>query len=80
MTSMQDTPIRSPDGFIVNLCPTGMVLDRALNPHVPLTPEEIAADVHRCVALGANLVHLHARDENGHPHAKDLCPDDCRHT
>lgn len=65
---MQASPIHSPDGFIVNLCPTGMVLHRTLNPHVPLTPEEIAADVHRCIALGANLVHLHARDENGHPH------------
>jgi 3-keto-5-aminohexanoate cleavage enzyme len=55
-------------GFILNLCPTGMMLSRRQSPHVPLTPAEIIADVDRCVALGANLIHIHARDENGKPH------------
>ena len=53
---------------IVNFCPTGMVPDKAMTPHVPLTPEEIIADVRRCVPLGANLVHLHARDDAARPH------------
>lgn len=50
------------DDVIINLCPTGMVPRRAKVPHVPLTPEEIAADVRRCHEAGASMVHLHARD------------------
>ncbi len=57
-----------PPGFIMNLCPTGMLLTRQQSPHVPLTPAEIVADVDRCVALGVNLVHIHARDDGGNPH------------
>ena len=53
---------------IINLCPTGMVPTRAHSAHVPLTPAEVVADVVRCVERGANLVHLHARDEQGRPH------------
>jgi uncharacterized protein (DUF849 family) len=55
-------------GVIINLCPTGMVPDKEMTPHVPITPAEIIADVSRCVERGANFVHLHARDENGCPH------------
>ena len=49
------------------LAPTGMVPTRALTPHVPLTPTEIAADVARCAAIGVSAVHLHARAESGEP-------------
>lgn len=59
---------RRDEGVIVNLCPTGMVPDRSMTPHVPLTPTEIIGDVLGCVERGANLVHLHARDEAGRPH------------
>ena len=55
-------------GAIVNLCPTGMVPDKAMTPHVPVTPEEIVADARACIDAGANLVHLHARDAEGKPH------------
>lgn len=57
-----------PAGAIVNFCPTGMVPTREMTPHVPLTPSEIIADVRDCIDAGANLVHLHARDEQGVPH------------
>ncbi len=53
--------------LIVNACLTGMVPTKADNPAVPVTPEEIAADVERVVAAGASIVHLHARDEAGAP-------------
>ncbi len=53
--------------FIVNVCPTGMVPTKAHNPHVPMTPEELAEDLAGCVALGASMLHLHARDEDGVP-------------
>jgi uncharacterized protein (DUF849 family) len=55
------------DELIINLCPTGMVPTRAETPHVPLTPDEVAADVRRCVDLGVSVVHVHPRDEAGQP-------------
>lgn len=54
-------------GFIVNVCLTGMVPTKAANPHVPVTPQEIAADCRRCVELGASIFHVHARDRSGRP-------------
>ncbi len=56
------------EGVIVNLCPTGMVPDKTMTPHVPVSPAEIIEDVLGCIERGANLVHLHARDEAGRPH------------
>ena len=53
--------------LIVNLAPTGMVPTRETAPHVPLTPEEILADVAACAELGASIVHVHARDADGVP-------------
>ena len=47
------------------LAPTGMVPTRAMTPHVPLTPAEIAADVAAAAAIGITSVHLHARGEDG---------------
>ncbi len=35
---------------------------RTANPHVPWSPEEIAADAARCVDAGAAVVHFHGRD------------------
>jgi len=53
--------------LILNLAPTGMVPTRTDSPHVPLTPDDIARDVAECVARGASIAHLHARDEEGRP-------------
>lgn len=55
------------DGFFLNLALTGMVPTKSMNPHVPISVAEIVDDALRCIALGANIVHLHARDANGHP-------------
>lgn len=51
----------------VVLAPTGMVPTRAMTPHVPLTPDEIARDVASAAAIGITSVHLHARDADGEP-------------
>ncbi len=51
----------------VVLAPTGMVPTRAMTPHVPLTPKEIARDVAAAAAIGITSVHLHARDDDGAP-------------
>lgn len=55
------------EGIIVNLAPTGMVPTKAMNSRVPVSTAEIAADAERCVALGVNVLHLHARDATGEP-------------
>jgi uncharacterized protein (DUF849 family) len=53
--------------LIINFAPTGMVPTKRDNPHVPVTPEEIAGDCARAYALGASILHLHARDVDGKP-------------
>lgn len=49
-------------GFILNVAPTGMIPTREMTPEVPLTPGEIVRQVCEAATLGANMVHLHARD------------------
>lgn len=54
--------------YILNFTPTGMIPTKAMTPEVPILPDEIVAQVGEAVALGANMVHLHARDpESGRP-------------
>jgi uncharacterized protein (DUF849 family) len=35
---------------------------REQNPHIPLTPEEIADSAYECFNEGASIVHFHVRD------------------
>jgi uncharacterized protein (DUF849 family) len=53
--------------LIINVALTGMVPGKNDNPNVPITPDEIADDCHRCYRAGASVFHLHARDEKGEP-------------
>jgi 3-keto-5-aminohexanoate cleavage enzyme len=53
--------------LIINAALTGMVPTKDDNAALPVTPDEIADDAKRCVDAGAAIVHLHARDEDGHP-------------
>ena len=46
---------------IVTIAPTGGMASRKQNPNLPITPEEIAEDVHRCYNAGASVVAVHAR-------------------
>ena len=45
---------------------------RAENPHVPLTPEELAQDVAECVDAGASIIHFHPRDPECPPDRLDI--------
>lgn len=51
--------------LIINLACTGVLPTREMNPHVPLAHDEIISDVARCLELGVQIVHLHARDAKG---------------
>ncbi|MCC6679653.1 MAG: 3-keto-5-aminohexanoate cleavage protein [Phycisphaeraceae bacterium] len=60
--------------FILNFTPTGMIPTKDMTPHVPVQVNEIVDQVLEVVALGVNMVHLHARDEKtGQPtYRKDV--------
>lgn len=48
---------------------TGPIATKADNPHLPVTPEEIAAAAREAHDAGAAVVHVHVRDEQGRPTA-----------
>ena len=50
---------------IITVAPTGAWPTKENNPHIPLTPQEIADDVTACWKAGAAVAHLHMRDEAG---------------
>lgn len=50
---------------IISVALTGAGTQKSQNPAVPLSPEEIAADVVACAKAGAAVAHIHVRDENG---------------
>ncbi len=53
--------------LIITVAPTGNVPTREMNPHLPVTPDEIAETAIRCREAGASVIHLHARDAAGKP-------------
>jgi 3-keto-5-aminohexanoate cleavage enzyme len=56
----------STDKLIISVCPTGSWLMKDFNPNVPIQPDEIAEEVYRSWNEGASIVHIHARDKEGH--------------
>ena len=53
--------------LILTIAPTGNVPTKAMTPHVPVTPSEIAAQIYQCWQLGAAVAHIHTRDKDGVP-------------
>ena len=47
---------------IITATLTGAMSPKAVNPNVPVTPEEIAEDAYKCYKAGAAIVHLHMRN------------------
>ncbi|MEM7274192.1 MAG: 3-keto-5-aminohexanoate cleavage protein [Actinomycetota bacterium] len=53
---------------IITCAPTGAIHTPSMSPHLPVTPEEIAAESLGAAEAGAAIVHLHVRDpDDGHP-------------
>ena len=52
------------DQVIITAALTGAVTPKAKNAHIPITPEEIAADAYACWKAGAAMVHLHMRADD----------------
>lgn len=58
------------DKLIITAAVTGSITIPTQTPHLPLTPQQIAADAIACARSGAAAVHLHARDpRDGRPSA-----------
>jgi 3-keto-5-aminohexanoate cleavage enzyme len=55
------------DPLVITVAPVGGELTREQQPHLPITPAEIAEEVARSREAGASMVHLHVRDEEGRP-------------
>ncbi|MGD2184679.1 MAG: 3-keto-5-aminohexanoate cleavage protein [Desulfobacterales bacterium] len=53
--------------LIITVALTGNVPTQQMNPHLPATAEEMAADVRRCADAGAVIFHVHARDKHQKP-------------
>lgn len=53
--------------LIITVAPTGSVPTKEMNPHLPVTPGEIAETAVRCREAGASILHIHARDAAGEP-------------
>jgi 3-keto-5-aminohexanoate cleavage enzyme len=53
--------------LVITVALTGNVPTKRMNPNLPVTAVEIAADVKRCRDAGASLFHVHARDADEKP-------------
>lgn len=53
--------------FILNFTPTGMVPTKQMTEYVPVYVDEIVEECLEMAELGANMLHLHARDEDQKP-------------
>ena len=53
--------------LIITVAPVGAEATRNDNPHLPITPAEIAEEAANCEAAGASILHLHVRDAAGNP-------------
>lgn len=53
--------------LIITVALTGNVPTKEMNPHTPITTEEIVEDIIKCRELGASIAHIHVRDKDGNP-------------
>ncbi len=62
------TPKKSARKVIITCAVTGSIHTPSMSPHLPVTPDQIAAEAIAAVEAGAAIVHLHARDpDTGRP-------------
>jgi uncharacterized protein (DUF849 family) len=54
--------VRQANKVIITCAVTGSIHTPTMSPHLPITPEQIAADSVAAANAGAAMIHLHARD------------------
>ncbi|POH25048.1 hypothetical protein ATY30_28845 [Sinorhizobium americanum] len=55
-----------PEEAIISVAINGAFFTKADNPNQATTPEEIIRSAEECIEEGAQIIHLHARDEKGY--------------
>ena len=55
-----------PDKIAISATMNGAFFTRNANRNVPITPEEIVRSAEECIEAGANIIHLHVRDDKGY--------------
>jgi len=53
--------------LVITIAHTGNVPTKLMNPHTPVTVEEIVKDIKQCAEAGASVAHIHVRDAEGMP-------------
>lgn len=53
--------------MVLTAAMVGAETSRTQTPHLPITPDELAADAAKCREAGAAMVHLHVRHPDGRP-------------
>lgn len=56
----------APPRLILSAAINGAFFTRRENPHQAITPDEIIRSAEECIAAGAQIVHVHVRDERGY--------------
>lgn len=52
---------------IITCAITGNWGQKENNPNIPITPDEVAKSADEAINAGASIIHLHVRDDEGHP-------------
>jgi 3-keto-5-aminohexanoate cleavage enzyme len=65
VTPAHDAEEEDPRELILTAAIVGAELTREQTPHLPFTPDEVAAEAARCCDAGAAVVHLHVRTDDG---------------
>jgi uncharacterized protein (DUF849 family) len=53
--------------LIINVCLSGNITNKSINPHVPGNLQEITENAAQVIEAGASMLHIHAYDTDGKP-------------
>lgn len=83
----EEEKISMPEKIVILTAAPGATIAKEQNPHLPITPEDIVKNHYEAYKAGASIIHIHVRDEKGHPtgdpelfkrvilEVKEKCPD-----
>jgi len=57
----------SNESLIINVCLSGNISNKSINPHVPGNLQEITDNAAQVIEAGASMLHIHAYDADGKP-------------
>ena len=57
---------KEPEKLILSTAINGAFFTKNENPNQPISPEEIIRSAEECIAAGAQIIHVHARDDRGY--------------